>query len=148
MYVPHVNGLMSVAQQIAEQAPDGALVCIESTIPRGMTRKIFDLFSHRLHVAHVPHRWRVHEQEKYGVNQLRVAGGIESCCLDLAIQFYFGELNSNGSDNRINGSPGIPIHPVESAEVAELTNTIEKCTQVPSDSICGETLHLVPSNQY
>jgi UDP-N-acetyl-D-mannosaminuronate dehydrogenase len=56
MYVPDVNGLMSVAQQIAEQAPDGALVCIESTIPRGMTRKIFDLFGHRLHVAHVPHR--------------------------------------------------------------------------------------------
>jgi UDP-N-acetyl-D-mannosaminuronate dehydrogenase len=64
-----------------------------------MTRKIFDLFSHRLHVAHVPHRWDVHEQEKYGINQLRVAGGIESCCLALAIQFYSGELKSNSSDN-------------------------------------------------
>jgi UDP-N-acetyl-D-mannosaminuronic acid dehydrogenase len=121
MYVPDVNGLMSVAQQIAEQAPDGALVCIESTIPRGMTRKIFDLFSHRLHVAHVPHRRDVHEQEKYGINQLRVAGGIESCCLDLAIQFYSGELKSNGSDNRINGSLGNPTHSVESAEVAKDT---------------------------
>jgi UDP-N-acetyl-D-mannosaminuronic acid dehydrogenase len=40
MYVPDVNGLMSVAQQIAEQAPDGALVCIGSTIPRGMTRSL------------------------------------------------------------------------------------------------------------
>jgi UDP-N-acetyl-D-mannosaminuronate dehydrogenase len=125
IYLPYTDSLVAVARQISEQASDGALVCIESTIPMGTARKIYDLFGHRLHVAHVPHRWYQHDQEKYGVNQLRVAGGIEPCCLDMAVQFYSGDLNGHASNSRITGSLGIPIHPVKNAEVAELTKTVE-----------------------
>ncbi|MEW6603540.1 MAG: NAD(P)-binding domain-containing protein [Thermoproteota archaeon] len=125
IYLPYTDNLMAVARQISEQASDGALVCIESTIPLGTARKICDMFNHRLHVAHVPHRWYQHDPEKYGVNQLRVAGGIEPCCLAMAVQFYSGDLNGHVSSSRITGSLGIPIHPVKSAEVAELTKTVE-----------------------
>jgi nucleotide sugar dehydrogenase len=125
IYLPYTDSMMAVAKQISEQATDGSLVCIESTIPMGTARKIFDLFGHRLHVAHVPHRWYQHDQEKYGVNQLRVGGGIESCCLDMAVQFYSGDLNGNASNSRITGSLGIPIHPVKNVELAELTKTVE-----------------------
>lgn len=125
IYLPYTDSLMAVARQISEQATDGALVCIESTIPMGTARKIFDLLGHRLHVAHVPHRWYQHDQEKYGVNQLRVAGGVEPCCLDMAVQFYSGDLNGHASNSRITGNLRIPIHPVKNAEVAELTKTVE-----------------------
>lgn len=125
IYLPYTDSLMAIAHKISEQASAGALVCIESTIPIGTARKICDLFNHRLHVAHVPHRWYQHDQEKYGVNQLRVAGGVEPCCLTMAVQFYSGDLNGHVSSSRITGSLGIPIHAVKSAEVAELTKTVE-----------------------
>lgn len=128
IYLPYADNLMAVARRISEEADDGALVCIESTIPLGTARKICTMFNHRLHVAHVPHRWYVHDQERYGVNQLRVAGGIEPCCLAMAVQFYSGDLNGNAfssNNSRIKGSLGIPTHPVKSTEVAELSKTVE-----------------------
>lgn len=128
IYLPYTDSLMAVSRRISEEAGDGSLVCIESTIPMGTARKICTMFNHRLHVAHVPHRWYVHDQERHGVNQLRVAGGVEPCCLAMAIQFYSGDLNGNAlssKSSRIKGSLGIPTYPVKSAEVAEVSKTIE-----------------------
>ena len=97
---PQVESLFSVVKKIGREAPSGSLISIESTIPRGTSRKVFELVNHRLHVAHVPHRWYSAEQENHGVNQLRVAGGVCDCCLKKAVEFYSGfkgSVKGNGT---------------------------------------------------
>ena len=100
IFRPQVESLFSVVKKIGREAPSGSLISIESTIPRGTSRKIFELVNHRLHVAHVPHRWYSAEQENHGVNQLRVAGGVCDCCLKKAVEFYSGfkgSVKGNGT---------------------------------------------------
>jgi UDP-N-acetyl-D-mannosaminuronate dehydrogenase len=102
MFTPQIDGLLSIVQEkIAKEAKNGALVSIESTIPRGTSKKVFEMLSHRLHVAHIPHRWYALEEKEHGVNQLRVVGGVCDCCLKAAVQFY-GQINVN--NNNINNS--------------------------------------------
>ncbi len=86
---PQIDGILSIVQdKIAKEAKNGALVAIESTIPKGTSRRVFELLNHRLHVAHAPHRWYALEEKEHGVNQLRVLGGVCDCCLRVAMQFY------------------------------------------------------------
>ena len=87
---PQIEGLISVINKISMEANNGSLVSIESTIPLGTSKKIFELLEHRLHVVHAPHRWYSLEEEKYGVNQLRILGGVNPCCLKLGEEFYTG----------------------------------------------------------
>ena len=87
---PQIDGLISVINKISMEANNGSLVSIESTIPNGTSKKIFELLEHRLHVVHAPHRWYSLDEEKYGVNQLRVIGGVNPCCLKLGLEFYAG----------------------------------------------------------
>ena len=109
MFTPQIDGLLSIVQEkIAKEAKNGALVSIESTIPRGTSKKVFEMLNHRLHVAHIPHRWYALEEKEHGVNQLRVVGGVCDCCLNAAVQFY-GQFNvsnninnNNDSNNKIN----------------------------------------------
>jgi UDP-N-acetyl-D-mannosaminuronate dehydrogenase len=113
MFTPQIDGLLSIVQdKIAKEAKNGALVSIESTIPRGTSKKVFEMLNHRLHVAHIPHRWYALEEREHGVNQLRVVGGVCDCCLRATIRFY-GQINnvnnnintisdSNDSNNKIN----------------------------------------------
>jgi UDP-N-acetyl-D-mannosaminuronate dehydrogenase len=54
------------------------------------------MLNHRLHVAHIPHRWYALEEKEHGVNQLRVVGGVCDCCLKAAVQFY-GQINVNNN---------------------------------------------------
>jgi UDP-N-acetyl-D-mannosaminuronate dehydrogenase len=99
MFTPQIDGLLSIVQEkIAKEAKNGALVSIESTIPRGTSRKVFEMLNHRLHVAHIPHRWYALEEKEHGVNQLRVVGGVCDCCLKAAVQFY-GQINVNNNIN-------------------------------------------------
>lgn len=100
IFKPQVESLFSVVKKIGREAPSGSLISIESTIPRGTSRKVFELVNHRLHVAHVPHRWYSSEQEAHGVNQLRVAGGVCDCCLRRALEFYGG---FSGGDMEVSG---------------------------------------------
>ncbi|MGB7884725.1 MAG: NAD(P)-binding domain-containing protein [Nitrososphaeraceae archaeon] len=88
MFSPQVDGLLSIVKEISKEAKNGALVSIESTIPRGTSKKVFEMLNHRLHVVHVPHRWYALEEMEHGVNQMRVIGGVCDCCLKNAIQFY------------------------------------------------------------
>ncbi|MFZ0655269.1 MAG: hypothetical protein WAM19_01340, partial [Nitrososphaeraceae archaeon] len=93
--------------------------------------------NHRLHVAHVPHRWYALEEDVHGVNQVRVIGGVSDCCLKTALQFYDRnnialEFNDNTNNENTSGSAqttavdlGIPMHPVSEIEIAELTKIIE-----------------------
>ena len=91
MFSPQIDGLLSIVEKISKEAKNGALVSIESTIPKGTSKKVFEMLNHRLHVAHAPHRWYALEQEEHGVNQLRVLGGVCQCCLHVAVEFYDGD---------------------------------------------------------
>ena len=91
LFSPQIDGILSVVQdKISKEAKDGALVVIESTIPKGTSKIVFEMLNHRLHVAHAPHRWYALEEKEHGVNQLRVIGGVCDCCLRIAMQFYDG----------------------------------------------------------
>ena len=136
-YTPHVDGLFELARKISKEAKNGSLVSIESTVPKGTSKKIFEILNHRLHVAHVPHRWYALEEEIHGVNQVRVIGGVSDCCLKTALQFYDRnnealEFNDSTNNEDTSGNAqttavdlGIPMHPVSEIEIAELTKIIE-----------------------
>jgi UDP-N-acetyl-D-mannosaminuronic acid dehydrogenase len=136
MFTPQIEGLLSIVERISKEARrDGALVSIESTIPRGTSARVFEMLNHRLHVAHAPHRWYALEEKEHGVNQLRVVGGVCDCCLQTAMQFYNGTCSSfiststaTSSSSSSEGMPkslGIPIHPVSKIEIAELSKIAE-----------------------
>ena len=129
------------------------LVSIESTIPKGTSKKVFEMLNHRLHVVHAPHRWYALEEKEHGVNQLRVIGGVCDCCLKAGMQFYDVRNNditntttaitnpitsnsingnnnnydaNNGNENKdTQKSLGIPMHPVSEIEIAETTKIVE-----------------------
>ena len=53
-----IEGLLSIVNKISkEDKKDGTLISIESTIPKGTSKKVFEILNHRLHVVHAPHRW-------------------------------------------------------------------------------------------
>ena len=158
MFTPQVDGLMSVVEKISREAKTGALISIESTIPKGTSKKVFEKVDHRLHVVHTPHRWYALEEEIHGVNQLRIVGGVSNCCLQHGLNFYDGRevitpqkqqqqqkqiettttTTSTTTTTAITTttvtrtttkegikSLSIPMHPVSSVEVAELTKIVE-----------------------
>ena len=142
MFTPQIEGLLSIVERISKEARrDGALVSIESTIPRGTSARVFEMLNHRLHVAHAPHRWYALEEKEHGVNQLRVVGGVCNCCLQAAMQFYNGTCSSSStststsiasavpssssSSEGTTKSLGIPMHPVSKIEIAELSKIAE-----------------------
>ena len=144
IYSPKIDGLLSIVGTISREAKDGALVSIESTIPWGTSKRVFEMLNHRVHVAHAPHRWYSLEQEEHGVNQLRVVGGVCDCCLRAALEFYSdrntdtaitktstaitnastSELSNDGNNNN-NKRLDIPMHPVSKIEIAETTKIVE-----------------------
>jgi UDP-N-acetyl-D-mannosaminuronic acid dehydrogenase len=112
MFIPYLDGVYDIAKRLAVEGTPGALVGIDSTIPRGTANKILEILDHRLHVAHVPHRYYVNEKEEHGVRQMRVLGACDKCCEKKAVNFY-------------NGILGIPVHIVQSIQIAELCKTVE-----------------------
>ena len=127
IFTPQIDGLLYIIEEISRVAKNGALVAIESTIPRGTSKKVFEMLNHRLHVVHVPHRWYALEEMEHGVNQLRVIGGVHDCCLRGALQFYTGDGSSNSSNSNGDGNEnlGIPLHPVSNIEIAEISKIAE-----------------------
>ena len=108
MFSPQIDGLLSIVEKISKEAKNGALVSIESTIPKGTSKKVFEMLNHRLHVAHAPHRWYALEQEEHGVNQLRVLGGVCQCCLDVAMEFYDGRMPVGETEGAETDGIGLP----------------------------------------
>ena len=105
MFSPQIDGLLSIIDKISKEAKNGALVSIESTIPKGTSKKVFEMLNHRLHVAHAPHRWYALEEQEHGVNQVRVIGGVCDCCLKIAMYFYDGRSeNMNNSSSSSSSS--------------------------------------------
>ncbi|MDF2737632.1 MAG: wbpA [Nitrososphaeraceae archaeon] len=105
IYSPQIEGIFSVINKISSEAKNGSLVSIESTIPQGTCTKVFELLEHRLHVVHAPHRWYSVDEQNYGVNQLRVIGGVNPCCLKMGLDFYNG--NSECKSSNISNHEGI-----------------------------------------
>ncbi|WP_415281362.1 potassium transporter TrkA [Candidatus Nitrososphaera sp. FF02] len=112
MFQPHLDGLFDIAKRLSYEGKAGALVGIDSTVTRGTSEKILGMLRHRMHVVHVPHWFYINEKHDHGVRQTRVVGGCEACCVEKAREFY-GEMLD------------IPLHPVESIEVAELCKIVE-----------------------
>lgn len=112
MFSPYLDSLYDIAKRLSYEGKTGALVGIDSTITRGTSEKIKIMLRHRMHVVHVPHRFYVNEKYDHGVRQTRVIGGCDACCIEKARHFY-GELLD------------IPLHEVESVEVAELCKIVE-----------------------
>jgi UDP-N-acetyl-D-mannosaminuronic acid dehydrogenase len=120
IFSPQVDGLLSIVEKISKEAKTGALVSIESTVPKGTSKKVFELLNHRLHVVHAPHRWYALEEKEHGVNQLRVIGGVCDCCLKAGMQFYSEVVKASNRK-----SLNIPMHPVSQIEIAETTKIVE-----------------------
>jgi UDP-N-acetyl-D-mannosaminuronic acid dehydrogenase len=112
MFQPFLDGLNQVTDRLREEGKKNALLAVESTIPAGFSRKIFDRLGHRLHVAHVPHRFYMQEKETHGVRQLRVLAGCEPCCV-AAAEYLYGDVLH------------IPVYPVSSTVYAELSKITE-----------------------
>jgi UDP-N-acetyl-D-mannosaminuronic acid dehydrogenase len=134
MFSPQTDSIMSVMEKISREAKTGALISIESTIPKGTSKKVFEKVDHRLHVVHAPHRWYALEEQIHGVNQLRIIGGVSNCCLQHGLNFYNGKRSEMKNQDNVTSSEvikvdtlslSIPMHPVSSIEVAELTKIIE-----------------------
>ena len=112
MFVPYLDGLYNIAKRLSHEGKEGALVGIDSTVTRGTSKQILELLGHRLHVAHVPHRFYINDKHEHGVKQKRVMAGCEACCSEKAKEFYNEILD-------------IPVHAVNSVDVAELSKIIE-----------------------
>ena len=131
IFSPQIDGLLSIVERISKEAKSGALVSIESTVPKGTSKKVFEILTHRMHVVHAPHRWYSLEENIHGVNQVRVIGGVCDCCLKAGLAFYDGvdivsiNSQSHSSSSSTPKSLGIPMHPVTNIETAELTKVVE-----------------------
>ena len=51
IFSPQIDGLLSIVQRISNEAKSGSLVSIESTVPKGTSKKVFEILNHRLHVV-------------------------------------------------------------------------------------------------
>ena len=110
--LPNFNGVLETATRLSREGKEGSLVAIESTVTKGICNRVLDILQHRLHVAHVPHRFYSEEKKEHGVRQLRVLGGCRPCCTTKAANFYREILD-------------VPILRVRSVELAELTKVVE-----------------------
>ena len=142
MFSPQIEGILSIVQdKISKEAKNGALVTIESTIPKGTSKKVFEMLNHRLHVAHAPHRWYALEEKEHGVNQLRVVGGVCDCCLRAAMQFYDGSQISSlsSSSSELESQQGTAARAAAKESIGDLTST-EIATNGESDIINNQTI--------
>ena len=112
MFVPYLDGVYELAKRLEKEGKPGALIGIDSTVPRGTSNKIKEIVKHKLHVAHVPHRLYIGNKEKWGVNCIRVLGVSDECCKKEALHFYQDMLK-------------VPLHIAGSVDIAELTKTVE-----------------------
>ncbi len=108
IYSPETGDLMDLAFKISKEAKNGALVSIESTIPKGTSKRMFEIM------------------KKLGIEFYGAKGPNQD-------QFYSipednNEVNFSETEyDHINGSKtlSIPLHPVSEVEIAEITKIVE-----------------------
>lgn len=106
---PGVSAIYEVCGKIAEKEPD-ALVCIESTVPVGTSRRVAEKFGLK-YVVHCPHRYWAEEPVDHGVIQKRVLGALNEESMEKGKWFY----------SRLK----IPYYTVSSLEIAEMSKIAE-----------------------
>jgi nucleotide sugar dehydrogenase len=110
---PDLKAVFEVSKKVAEKSDTNTLVAIESTILPGTSKKIYqETFKGKVQLVHAPHRYWADQEDKYGVNQLRVIGAVNQDSLNAGLKFYKDQL-------------GIPMHAVSSVEVAEMCKITE-----------------------
>ena len=108
-----LTAVFETSKRIAEKADTNTLVATESTILPGTSRKLYEkIFKSKVLLVHAPHRYWTDQADKYGVNQVRVIGGVNTESLEAGIKFYKYTL-------------GIPMHTVTNVETAEMCKIIE-----------------------
>lgn len=106
-----MSAVMEVCRRLVPKKP--RLVCIESTVMPGTTRKVWaEIFDKKIPTVHCPQRYWADDPYKRGVRRLRVIRGTELTGSLLGQYFYRVVLN-------------IPMHIVSSVEVAELCKVLE-----------------------
>jgi len=104
-----MSAIEDCTKKIAELNPN-ALICYESTLVKGTARNLAKKYN-LANIAVCPHRWWKQEEDKYGVVQLRVLGALNPESQTKALNFY--------------NTLGIPLHTVNSLEIAELSKLVE-----------------------
>ncbi len=132
----------------------GNLYPLKVPVPRGTTRKMFEILEHRFHVVHAPHRWYAREEDVHGVNQLRVISGVCDCCLRTGIRFYDGvEQTAEKEDleyynaNKSYRSLGIPMYSVSTVEIAELSKIVENADRYLQIAFAEDLYMFCKANQ-
>ena len=109
--VPFVENVFKACAAIAARGHP-QLVSIESTVPMGTCRRLYDeIFEGQGDLVHIPHRWWAGDIAHHGVAQPRVIGSINHEAFALALDFY--------------GRAGIPLLPVADIRIAELCKVAE-----------------------
>jgi nucleotide sugar dehydrogenase len=106
---PDLSAIYDVCGKIAEKEPE-ALVCIESTVPVGTSRRVAEKFGLK-YVAHCPHRYWAGDPADHGVVQKRVLGALNEESMEKGEWFY----------SRLK----IPYYAVSSLETAEMSKIAE-----------------------
>ena len=106
---PDMSAVDSCCNKISKLNPN-SLVCFESTLTVGTSKQMAKKYKLK-YVAVCPHRWWQNDQVNHGVVQPRVLGTLNPESKQKATQFY---------DNL-----QIPIHQVESTELAEASKIVE-----------------------
>lgn len=110
--VPDMSAIFDACKKIAAVAKNNPLVSITSTVCLGTCRKLMKLFRGPVSLIHIPHRYWKGNPVKYGVKQPRVMGGINKKSLKRGLDFY--------------SKLGIPVVPMPSIELAELSKIAEQ----------------------
>ena len=119
-----MSAIMEVCRRLVPKEPK--LVCIESTVMPGTTRKVWDeIFDKKIPTVHCPQRYWGEDPLKRGVRRLRVIRGTEITGSLLGQYFYRVLLN-------------IPMHIVSSVEVAELCKVLENAHRYTQIAIAEE----------
>lgn len=106
---PDMSAVESCCSKISKLNAE-ALVCFESTLSIGAARSLALKYNFR-HAAVCPHRWWQHDQINHGVVQTRVLGSLNAESHAKATEFY--------------STLGIPLHLVDSLELAEASKLVE-----------------------
>lgn len=115
---PDFSSIFDVCEKINEKvrsssSPKASLVCIESTVIPGVSRKVYEEnFRRRVNLVHVPHRYWAGDPVRHGVKQRRVIGAVDDKSLKLGLRFYNDILK-------------VPLHQVSPIEVAEMSKISE-----------------------
>ena len=127
-----MSSVLDVCKKISEKA-HSCLASIESTVIPGTCRRIRkEILKENVNLVHVPHRFWAEDQVRHGVKQLRVIGALDENSLNLGSKFYTDILD-------------IPLRPVSSIEIAEMSKIAENAFRYVSIAF-AEELKLICGN--